>query len=98
MAPAAPNGPSIAPAVPFRETRITPVATFKNIDGKSIIVKNVYKPDGTGYRHVTTFDGSSSKGPFFNYTVQDQKIYITYRSNGKRLVSSKQPEIGSEPV
>jgi hypothetical protein len=93
-----PQPVALAPSAPFTENRVTSVITFKNSDGASINVRNVFKPDGTGYRYIDTPNGTKSKGPFFTYTVQGQKIYITYTGNDKRVVSTREPVVGSEPV
>ena len=91
--------PSVPPSAPFSQTMVTPVVTFKRSGDRSISVKHIYKSDGTGYRHVSNQDGSySSKGPFFTYTAQGQKIFITYTGNAVRTVSEVQPTAGSEPV
>ena len=91
--------PSVPPSAPFRQTMVTPVVTFKRSGDRSISVKYIYKSDGTGYRHVSNQDGSySEKGPFFTYTAQGQKIFITYTGNAIRTVSEVQPAAGSEPV
>jgi hypothetical protein len=91
--------PSVPPSAPFRQTMVTPVITFTRSGDRSISVKYIYKSDGTGYRHVSNQDGSySEKGPFFTYTAQGQKIFITYTGNAIRTVSEVQPAAGSEPV
>ena len=101
-APAPPSqivAPSVPPSAPFSQTMVTKVITFTRSGGRSISVKHIYKSDGTGYRHVSNQDGSySEKGPFFTYTVQGQKIFITYTGNAIRTVSEVQPAAGSEPV